>query len=75
MRQAVALARVHLFARPHEVFPRVRAAARAGHDVVQAAFVRVQQRAGVLAAVAVALADGTGAELRALLGHLGVVAC
>ena len=60
-------------ARPHEVFPRVRAAARAGHDVVEAAFVRAQQRAGVLAAVAVALADGAGAELRALLRHARVV--
>ena len=73
VRQAVALAGVHLLARPHEVFPRVRAAARAGHDVVEAAFVRAQQRAGVLAAVAVALADVLRAELRALLRHLGVV--
>jgi hypothetical protein len=34
--------------------------------VVEAAFVRVQQHAGVLAAVAVALADVLRAELRAL---------
>ena len=34
VRQAVALAGVHLFARPLEVFSRVRAAARAGHEVI-----------------------------------------
>ncbi len=44
-----------------------------GHDVVQAALVRTQQRAGVLAAVAVALADRAGAQLRALLRHPGEV--
>src|ERR1035438_2867513 len=73
VREAVGLALVHVLRGPDEVFPRVRATARAGHDVVEAAFVRVQQAARVLAAVAVALADGAGAELRALLRHTRIV--
>ena len=47
--------------------------ARAGQDVVQAAFVRLEQLARVLAAVAVALANCLRAELRALLRHFGEV--
>jgi len=73
VRQAVALALVYFFGRPNQVFPGVPAAARAGHDVVQAALLRAQEAAGVLAPVAIALADCPGAELRALLGHLGEV--
>src|SRR5207247_642523 len=46
-----------------------------GHDVVEAALIRAQHAAGVLAAVAVALPDRAGAELRALLRHLGIVDC
>src|ERR1700722_8681048 len=71
LRQTVAFAGVDVFAGPYQVLPGVPAAARAGHDVVEAALVRTQRAAGVLAAIAVALADGAGAELRALLGHLG----
>ncbi len=44
--EAVGLALVHVLRGPDEVFPRVRAAARAGHDVVEAAFVRVQYPGG-----------------------------
>src|SRR5262249_46348627 len=67
MRQAVSLARVHFLAGSHEVFPCVRITARARQDVIQAAFVRTQHLAGVLATVAVAFADRARAELRALL--------
>src|SRR5512142_2738716 len=73
VRQAVCLLLVHFLSRPDQVLPDVLATARAGHDVVQAALVRAQDTAGVLAAVAVALTDGPGTELRALLGHLGVI--
>jgi hypothetical protein len=73
MRQAVGLALVHVLRGPDEVFPRVRAAARAGHDVVEAAFGRMQQAAGVLAAVAVALAYVSRVQLRALLRHARVI--
>ena len=73
MREAVGFARVHGFAGPNEVFPGVLAAAGAGHDVVEAAFVGTQDAASVLAAVVVALADGAGAELGALLRHFGEV--
>lgn len=75
VRQAVALAGVHVLARPHEVFPRVRPTARARQDVVEAAFVQFQQLARILAAIAVALANRLGAELRTLLRHLGEVHC
>jgi hypothetical protein len=64
---------VHVLARPHEIFPRVLATARAGRDVVEAAFLRLEQLAGVLATVAVAIANRLRAELRALLRHLGEV--
>ena len=70
MRQTVGLALVHFLGRPDEIFPGVRAAARPGDNMVQAAFGRVQQAARVLAAVAVALADIAGVELRSLFGHL-----
>jgi len=73
VRQTVGLAGVDVFARPDKVFPGVAAAARAGQDVVEAALVRAQQHAGVLATVAVAFANGLGAELRALLRHAGEV--
>src|SRR2546429_9901194 len=49
LRQAVALLRVHGLARPHEGFPRVLAAARTRHDVVEAAFLLLQHLARVLA--------------------------
>jgi hypothetical protein len=75
VREAVAFAGIHVFAGPDEVFPGVTAAAGTREDVVQAAFIRAQLSAGVLAAVAVALADGAGAEFWAFLGHLGVVQC
>ena len=73
VRQAVGLALVHVLRGPDQVLPHVLTAARAGHDVVEAALVRVQEAARVLATVAVALANGAGAELRALLRHLGEV--
>ena len=73
MREAVGLALVHVPGGPDEVFPSVSTTTRAGHDVVEVALGRVQQAAGVLAAVTVALTDVLGAELRALLGHLGEV--
>ena len=41
--------------------------------MVEAAFVRLQQLAGILAAIAVTLANRLGAELRALLWHPGIV--
>ena len=41
--------------------------------MVEAAFVWAQQPAGVLATIAVALANRLDAELRALLGRLGEV--
>src|SRR6266404_138432 len=41
--------------------------------MVQAALIWAQYAAGVLTAVVVALADGLGAQLRALLRHLGIV--
>src|SRR6058998_830611 len=41
--------------------------------MVEAAFIRTQQRARVLTTIAVPLANGLRAELRALLGHLGEV--
>src|SRR5438874_13814154 len=55
VRQTVALAGIHVLARPHEIFPSVLPAARARHDMVEAAFVRLQHFASILAAVAVAL--------------------
>src|SRR5208282_3240267 len=67
MRQTVGLALVHLLGRPDEVLPGVLASTRAGHNVVQAALVRVQYAAGVLASIAITLADSLGAQLRALL--------
>src|SRR5262249_36976115 len=67
VREAVGLFRVHAFAGPDQVFPRVPAATAAGHDVIEAALLRAQDRAGVLAAIAVALANRAGAELGALL--------
>ena len=73
MREAVGLALVRFLRGPDGVFQHVRSAARAGHDVVEAAFVRVQQHAGILAAVAVALADVLRAELRAFLPHARIV--
>jgi hypothetical protein len=73
VREAVRLALVHVLGRPDRVFPGVLAAARVGHDVIQAALVRAQYAARALAVVAVALADGAGAELWALLRHLGVI--
>src|SRR6185295_589310 len=73
VREAVGLALVHVLRGPDEVFPTVRAAARSGHDVIETAFVRVQQHAGVLAAIAVALANVLRAELRPLLRHARVV--
>src|ERR1035441_1181937 len=73
MRKTVGLALVHFLGRPDQVFPSVLATTRAGHDVVQAALVRVQEPASILAAVAIALAYGLGAQLRALLRHLGIV--
>src|SRR2546422_4612101 len=63
VRQAVTLLRVHGLAPPHEVIPRVPAAARAGHEVVEAAFVRLRHVARVLAAVAVAFANRLRAQL------------
>ncbi len=48
VRQAVAFARVHVLAGPNQVLPGVLAAARTGHDVIQAAFVQAQHAAGVL---------------------------
>ena len=41
VREAVGLALVHVLRGPDEVFPRVRTAARARQDVVEAAFGRV----------------------------------
>src|ERR1039458_2564882 len=73
MRKTVGLALVHFLGRPDQVFPSVLATTRAGHDVVQAALVRLQEPASVLAAVSIALTDGLGAQLRALLRHLGIV--
>ena len=64
VREAVGLALVHVLCGPDEVFPRVHAAARAGHDVIEAACVRGQQHAGELAAVAIALADVLRADQR-----------
>ena len=46
VREAVGLALVHFLRGPDEVFPRVHAAARAGHDVVEAAFVRTARHDG-----------------------------
>src|SRR5215469_12370368 len=73
VREAVGLELVYVLRGPDKVFPRVRAAARAGYDVVQVAFVRAQHASGVLAAVAVAFANGASAELGALFGHPGKV--
>ncbi len=73
VREAVGLALVHILRGPDQILPRVRTAARAGHDVIQAALGRVQQAARVLAAIAVALADVLRAELRAFLRHFGKV--
>src|SRR5438876_6853468 len=73
VRQPVALPGVHDLARPHEVVPRVLATARAWQNVVEAAFVRLQHLARVLAAVVVALTNRLRAQLRALLRHLGEV--
>src|ERR1017187_4392627 len=67
VRETVGLALVHVLRGPDEVLPSIRAAARAGHNVVEVAFSRVQQAARILAAVAVALADVLGAQFRALL--------
>src|ERR1035441_6719139 len=64
---------VHVFAGPNQVFPSVLAPARAGQDVVEAAFLGAQHAPRVLTAVAVTLANGAGAQLRALLWHLGVI--
>ncbi len=73
VREAVAFAGVHVFARPDEVFPGVASAARAGQDVIEAAFVGAQDASRVLAAVAVAFADVFRAELGASLRHAGEV--
>src|SRR2546428_305013 len=70
MRQTVALAGVDVLARPDEIFPSILAAARAGQDMIEAAFLGFEEFARVLATVVVALANRAGAELRALLGHL-----
>src|SRR6185436_5340852 len=69
LREAIALLRVDRLARPDAVLPGVAAAARTGHDVVDAAFVGLQHRAGVLAAIAIALANSLRAELRTTLRH------
>src|SRR5262249_17856555 len=63
VRQAVRLPLVHSLCRPNQVLPGVLATARARHDVVHAALIRAQHAAGVLATVAVALANIAGAEL------------
>jgi len=42
VREAVGLALVHFLRGPDEIFPGVRATTRAGHDMVEVAFVRVQ---------------------------------
>jgi hypothetical protein len=42
MRQAVALLRAYFLALPDEVLPRILAAARTRHDVVEAAFLGLQ---------------------------------
>lgn len=68
MRQTIALADVHVLARPREVFPRVLASARAAQGVAQATFIRLEQLAHVFAALAVAFADC----LHALLWHFAV---
>src|SRR6266705_4785159 len=73
MRQAVGFAPIDLFGRPNQVLPGVSATTRTGHDVVQTALLRPEHTASILAAIAVALANGPGTELRALLRHLGVV--
>src|ERR1035441_7128070 len=73
MRQAVGFALVHFLGRPDQILPGVLATSRTEHDVVQAALLRAEHTASILAAIAVALANGTGAELRMLLGHLGIV--
>src|SRR5207302_1741338 len=73
VRQAIAFAGVYGLARPDEVFPRALAAARAWQDVIEAALLRLEQLAGVLATVTIALADRAGAELRTLLRHLRVI--
>src|SRR5215813_1539604 len=44
-RQTVSLALVYFLSRPDQVLPGVLAAARAGHDVVQAALIRTQHTA------------------------------
>src|SRR5258705_7811785 len=53
VRQTVGLALVHFFGRPDQVLPCVFAAARTRHDMVQAALLRPQHAASVLAAVGV----------------------
>src|SRR5258708_7410547 len=73
VRQAVALASVHRLVRPHEIAPFVLAATRTRKNVVEAAFVRAQQLAGVLTTIAVAPANRLCSALWALLGHLGEV--
>src|SRR5205807_6893509 len=56
-------------ARPDAVFPGVTPAARTRHDVIDAPFFGLEQRAGVLAAISIALANALGAKLRTLLRH------
>ena len=46
VREAIGLALVHVLRGPNKVFPRVHATARAGHHVIEAAFVRVQRHTG-----------------------------
>src|SRR5688572_21017344 len=67
VRQAAAFLRVNLLAGPHAVFPRIASATGTRHNVVDTALFRAQQRAGILAAVAVAFAKGARAELGAFL--------
>src|SRR4051812_30331951 len=52
---------------PNAVFPGIAPAARTRHHVINAACLRLEQRACVLAAISIAVADGPGAELGTLL--------
>ena len=66
-RSAIGLARITLDARADDVFPRRRAAAIAGNDVIQVQVLAVEDVSTVLAGVPVALKDVVPGELDFLL--------
>src|ERR1051326_4531296 len=73
VRETIRLPGVDLLVRQDAVLPRRLATARTRDNVIDAAFLGTQRATGVLATIAVALANVARRECRALLRHLRVV--